>query len=300
MAPVKANTWPPLISGESTDDIGNHQLYGAEVLGSFLFEADPGDGFFYPVEGGLSGYAYDGSLYQNGAAIHEASKASWYLENPGPFRGERAEFPQRGIILLTDAGVSIIDLDNQWRMWMLFLRGDALAFTHNALGSISGFKPTGVTYASGRVLIALTPDRGSDFKSAVTLVFDFTSDTIYMERPAYRAPIPGPYARPVMTVKVGYAAAPNAPTLDLVEGGAPTYWNVYPQLPAGLSFNEDTGEITGTPEVPSALTTYIVSAYNPGGVGQTSVDVLVKEGGSDFESRWMHRSFVSSTWYMPR
>lgn len=300
MAPVKANTWPPLISGASSDSAGRQQLNGQEILGSAMFEAKISDGFFYPVECALTGFAYDGLLYQNGADASSggAARASWYTEAPGPWRGDRAAFPQRGVILLTDAGLSILDLDSKWALWMSFLRGDTLAFTHNALGTIAGFVPQEVTYANGRVMVALAPDPGSDFKSPTTLVFDFVQDAVYMDRPAYRAPVPGAYSIPSESARVGSDAGENAPSLDLTDGGAATFWCIEPELPLGLSINPDTGVIYGNPLEECAPTTYLVSAYNPGGWGQTTVDITVLEK-LELQARWGSRQSISSTWYVP-
>ncbi len=44
-------------------------------------------------------------------------------------------------------------------------------------------------------------------------------------------------------------------------------------LPAGLSFNSTTGQITGTPTVASPSTVYTITAYNTGGSGSTTVTI---------------------------
>lgn len=271
MASTQANTWPPLLSGGSQDELIQTQLYGKEVIASALFEAAPDDEFFFPVDGVLSGFAFDGRLYQNGAQVPATDPASWFSEAPSTHRGTRAQFPQRGLVLLTDAGLSIIDLESRYAMWMVALRGDGFGLTHNFLGNISGFQPSGVSYQNGRVVVTMAPDAGSVFTAPVFIVFDFTLDNIYMERPAYRPPIIGPYAHTPAAYRVGYPITPNDCAVDLVNGGKPTFWWAYPLLPPGLVLDTETGQITGTPLSVTPQAAYQVVAYNPGGNGETVV-----------------------------
>ena len=50
---------------------------------------------------------------------------------------------------------------------------------------------------------------------------------------------------------------------------------ISPALPAGLSFNNNTGVISGTPVKGSASTNYTVNAYNPGGGKATTISIQV-------------------------
>ena len=179
----QANTWPPLISQNSQDGLGQQQLYGTEVVSSRLITAENNDGFFNPVVDSHTGYAWDGSLYQNGAIVTAAPKAAWYLETPGPFRGATPGFPKEGLILVTDAGLSIIDTkDDTYTLWMLAIRGDSYGFTHNFSGDIQGFRPRGVAYQNGRVILTLSPDVGAEIQATAFLILDFVLDRIYMEQ----------------------------------------------------------------------------------------------------------------------
>jgi len=58
-------------------------------------------------------------------------------------------------------------------------------------------------------------------------------------------------------------------------GGPAVSWSVSPSLPAGLSFDTTTGNITGTPTAITATATYTVTATNTGGSGSTSVTITV-------------------------
>jgi hypothetical protein len=269
VASTQANTWPPLLSGGSQDELLQTQLYGKEVIASVLFEAAPDDEFFFPVDGVLSGFAFDGKLYQNGAEVPAVDPASWFSEEPGAYRGTRPQFPQRGLVLVTDAGLSIIDLESRYAMWMVALRGDGFGLTHNFLDNISGFTPTGVSYQNGRVVITLSPDAGSVFTAPVFIVFDFTLDNTYMERPAYRPPVVGPYLVTPAVYRTGSPITPNTCTTDLVTGGKPTFWWSYPPLPAGLVLDTETGTVTGIPTEVVPQRAYQIVAYNPGGSGET-------------------------------
>jgi gliding motility-associated-like protein len=48
-----------------------------------------------------------------------------------------------------------------------------------------------------------------------------------------------------------------------------------PSLPAGLSFDNTTGIISGTPTVPSPATNYTITGYNSGGGGTTTLNITV-------------------------
>ena len=60
-------------------------------------------------------------------------------------------------------------------------------------------------------------------------------------------------------------------------GGTVTNWTITPDLPAGLSLDNLTGAISGTPTAISASTTYTVTATNSGGSSTASVTILVND-----------------------
>ncbi len=60
-------------------------------------------------------------------------------------------------------------------------------------------------------------------------------------------------------------------------GGPISSCAISPALPAGLTFNASTCEISGTPTVVSAVQSYTVTATNTGGPGQTSLVIEVRD-----------------------
>jgi DNA-binding beta-propeller fold protein YncE len=71
---------------------------------------------------------------------------------------------------------------------------------------------------------------------------------------------------------VGTPIPPNSPTSS---GGTVTAYSVSPALPAGLSLDDDTGIITGTPTAVSAKTSYTVTASNASGSTTATLTITV-------------------------
>lgn len=182
MTSERTNTWPPLIGPNSWDGEGQRQLYGKAVLASCMVLYGDTDEFFHPIPLGLTGYSYQGIAYQNGTQV-EQPNASWATETKGPTRGGSTEFPTKALVLVTDAGISILDArGDAYSLWMLFLRGDSFAYTHNPAGEITGCWASHVAYQNGRVLVTLTPDVGSESQNPMFLVLDFLNNRIYLEQ----------------------------------------------------------------------------------------------------------------------
>lgn len=70
-----------------------------------------------------------------------------------------------------------------------------------------------------------------------------------------------------------YAELPTSPNTPTVTGTTPMTFTVAPALPAGLAINATTGVISGTPQAPTAQTTYTVRATNS--VGNTTRDIKI-------------------------
>ena len=183
MSSTQTNTWPPLISGSSADALGQQQLYGQEVLASAVIQAQLNDLFYNPTTlGGLTGFSSDGIKYASGVAVPGANKASWFTEPPGPFRGTRRDFPLRALLLVTDAGLSILDLENSFTLWMMSVRANGYALTDNFRAAIDGATPSAVCYQSGRIMVTFSPDPGSDLNFPFVVTFDLAQDQIYLDR----------------------------------------------------------------------------------------------------------------------
>ena len=54
-------------------------------------------------------------------------------------------------------------------------------------------------------------------------------------------------------------------------------YSISPELPAGLSFNTSTGEISGTPTELSTNTTYTITVRNSGGVNTTTITIQIND-----------------------
>ena len=176
------NTFPPLVSGSSTDLLDQKQLYGKDVLASCLIQTSQADQFFNPEACGLTGYAYNGTYHQGGVPV--PLQASWFNEAPSAWRGQQAAFPQQAVVVLTDAGLSILDRAKNLEMWMLFMRGDMLAYTNNFLANMkvpAGFTPRAVTYQNGIVSVLQYPDAGSAYTWVFALHLDFLHDIVYAD-----------------------------------------------------------------------------------------------------------------------
>lgn len=80
------------------------------------------------------------------------------------------------------------------------------------------------------------------------------------------------YAQPVVVYAVGQAIAPNNPSST----GAPiTHYAVSPALPAGLTLDENSGVISGTPTSDSLQTDYTVTGSNGAGATTAAVTITV-------------------------
>ena len=82
------------------------------------------------------------------------------------------------------------------------------------------------------------------------------------------------YAPSSLTLTKDVAMTSITPTMG---GGAVTSWTVSPALPAGLSLNNTTGVISGTPTAVTPLTNYTITASNAGGSNSTIVTLQVND-----------------------
>ena len=126
-------------------------------------------------------------------------------------------------------------------------------------GEISG-TPNTITL-SGTYTVTATNTGGSD---SVTITIE-VNDVI----PSNVAYNPNTFVE-----TKGTAMTSVTPTAN---GGDVTSWAVYPSLPGGISIDATTGEISGTPNALSTITTYTVYANNSGGSANTTIDITVND-----------------------
>lgn len=74
---------------------------------------------------------------------------------------------------------------------------------------------------------------------------------------------------------VHIVGVPIVDDVPVYTGGEVTRFSISPALPAGLSFNTQTGEITGTPTVELAQTTFFITASNSAGSVTTQITITV-------------------------
>ncbi|KVN93447.1 hypothetical protein WJ69_09195 [Burkholderia ubonensis] len=116
-------------------------------------------------------------------------------------------------------------------------------------------------------------------------------------KPKVLAPKKLTYVQPIIVAAVGSAITTDKPQ---VRGGAVTNYAVDPGLPEGLSFNQTTGEITGTPMHTQALKPYRITASNAGGQVDTVVEIKVsdaspwREANAPMAARSMHTATLMS------
>ncbi|WLT31390.1 putative Ig domain-containing protein [Geothrix sp. PMB-07] len=135
--------------------------------------------------------------------------------------------------------------------------------------------PAGLTFSTATGQISGTPTAAS---SATTYTVTATNGagtgtaTISLTVAATLTKPVISYTPSSANATVGVAMPSLVPTNA---GGAATGWTVAPALPAGLGLNSSTGQISGTPTVLSAATSYTVTATNSAGNGTAKVSITV-------------------------
>ena len=76
------------------------------------------------------------------------------------------------------------------------------------------------------------------------------------------------------TLTIGTSMNSVTPTAN---GDPVVSWSISPTLPSGLTFDSNTGELGGTPNAVSPLTTYTVTATNNGGSGTATITIKVND-----------------------
>lgn len=139
--------------------------------------------------------------------------------------------------------------------------------------SLTGTLPVGLTFNSQNGQITGTPTRlkaSATYTVTATNAQGSTSDSFSIEVVASVPDIS--YTPSSANFVSGTAISPMLPS----NAGSPaTSWSISPSLPAGLSFNSSTGQISGTPSTTSSQTTYTVTANNSAGSDTTTVSLSV-------------------------
>jgi DNA-binding beta-propeller fold protein YncE len=140
--------------------------------------------------------------------------------------------------------------------------------------SVSPALPAGLSLSTSTGIISGTP-------TAVTATASYTVTasnsagsttatlTITVED---AAPAGLAYTTGTAVYTVGTAITPNSPTST---GGAVIAYSVSPDLPAGLSLDDDTGIISGTPTAMTAKASYTVTASNATGSTTATLTITV-------------------------
>jgi len=126
-------------------------------------------------------------------------------------------------------------------------------------GAISG-TPTSVSSAANYTVTA-TNTGGSATATISILVND-------------AAPSGVAFSGSPFTLTKGTAMTTATPS---VSGGTVTSWSVSPALPAGLSLDNSTGAISGTPTAITSSANYTITATNAGGSDSTTVVIVVND-----------------------
>ena len=133
-----------------------------------------------------------------------------------------------------------------------------LAFS-TSTGAISG-TPTSVSSATDYTVTA-TNTGGSATVTISILIND-------------AAPSGVAFSGSPFTLTKGTAMTTATPS---VSGGTVTSWSVSPALPAGLSLDNSTGAISGTPTAVTSSANYTITATNAGGSDSTTVVIIVND-----------------------
>lgn len=158
---------PPLVPYDYLDQA---------IRASCLIEPKDIDSFYNPDTMNHTGFAWDGTLYQNGVQVHGPVYASWFTESFGAYRGDSTTFPQAGLVLVSHVAVSILDeTTSALTLWMQFLLQNNIrnplasppvlpgsyALADNWNSELNGWIPSGCVYADGVLSIVYSPDYGN-------------------------------------------------------------------------------------------------------------------------------------------
>lgn len=136
---------------------------------------------------------------------------------------------------------------------------------------IDGELPDGLTFDADTWTLSGTPKEAGEFTFTVTASNNAGTVSKELEININADP-----PRVMGSLKSGKVGKEYSSGLKVKEGSLPVTWSITGTLPAGLSFDADTGTISGTPE--EACNAYItVKAENSGGTHKKRVRLLIRE-----------------------
>src|SRR5271156_1625850 len=82
---------------------------------SLLIVPQDNDPFYNPTQLALTGYGFDGNLYDGGVRAtavfvpYQSLQASWFTEAQSSYRGPLQSFPGAALVLLSQVALTILD-----------------------------------------------------------------------------------------------------------------------------------------------------------------------------------------------
>lgn len=104
--------------------------------------------------------------------------ASWYVENPSMYRGIKRIFPDKTLVLSNKDGVSILDIDNNFNVWLNTIQGQNLLIQHNPLGFGTDLISSSIEYGRGVIAVSY---KMTGHVGVYVLYLDFARDVSYTE-----------------------------------------------------------------------------------------------------------------------
>ena len=151
-----------------------------------------------------------------------------------------------------------------------------LNFTNNGgianTWSINPALPTGLIFNSSNGQISGTPTANSTLTTYIVTASNNTGSDNASVQISINELAPTINEVGQQNYDIGQSINP----LNLVNtGGLATFWSITPNLPSGLIFNSNIGQISGTPNITNALTSYLVTASNTAGFDTVNISIIV-------------------------
>ncbi|WP_207429749.1 SprB repeat-containing protein, partial [Pedobacter sp. SYSU D00535] len=187
-----------------------------------------------------------------------AASSMTVFQQPSATATSGTPFAQQPVIYLYDAYGNHVNTDNSTQVTVSLGSGTGTiggTLTRTAVNGVVSFNNLAITGGGAYTLSFASSGLSSVASGTVTLG-------------AATSPSGLSYTSPnVYTVGAAITA------LDPTVTGSVTSYSISPALPAGLTFNTTSGQISGTPTAASVQTTYTVTASN--GSGSTTAEIVI-------------------------